>query len=190
RLEVFSPLRDEALPAGTDVVYIGGGGVEQHAAALAENTCMTLALREHLCQGRRIYGEGGGTAYLCQQIELPDGTRHPMVGALPAIARYRDGAASCEPVEITLVRDNWLGEGWSRIRGYRNRQWDVQPTGSLIRYAAGAGHETDLVGRHQAVGSLIHLNFAAQPEYLESFLQPHAPALDTARMRRPMPAKY
>src|SRR5690606_21378146 len=62
----FSPLRDEALPLGTDIVYFGCGHPERYAEALASNHCMMLAIREHVCAGRRIYAEGGGVAYLCQ----------------------------------------------------------------------------------------------------------------------------
>jgi cobyrinic acid a,c-diamide synthase len=180
RLEVFSPLRDETLPPDTDVVYFGCGFPEQYAAALAENSCLMLALREHLCSGRRMYGEGGGLAYLCQQIELDDGSRYPMVGALPAVARFRPEALAPEPVELTFNRSLWLGEGWSRIRGYLSSRWELWPCGPLSRYAAEPRHELDLVGRHHAIGSRVHINFAAQLDYLESFFQPHAPALDAA----------
>jgi len=182
RLEVFSPLRDEALPPDTDVVYFGCGFPERYAAALAENSCLMLALREHLCSGRRMYGEGGGLAYLCQQIELADGSRYPMVGALPVVARFRPNAPAPEPVELTFNRNLWLGEGWSRIRGYLSSRWELWPCGPLSRYAAEPRHDLDFVGRHHAIGSRVHINFAAQLDYLESFFQPHAPALDAAAL--------
>src|SRR4029077_935542 len=76
-VRVFSPLRDECLPADTDIVYLGCGSTHEHAAALAGNHCMLLALKEHVCSGKRIYGEGGGLAYLCQHVELADGNRIP-----------------------------------------------------------------------------------------------------------------
>ena len=180
RLEVFSPLRDEALPPETDVVYFGCGFPERHAAALAKNSCLMLALQEHLCSGRRMYGEGGGMAYLCQQIELADGSRYPMVGALPAVARFRPDAPPPQPVELTFNRNIWLGEGWSRIRGYLSSRWELWPCGPLSRYAAEPQRDLDLVGRHQAIGSRVHINFASQLDYLDSFFQPHAPALDAA----------
>ena len=42
-------------------------------------------------------------------------------------------------------------------------------------FAAEEGHELDLVARRQVIGSRIHLNFAAQPEYLQAFFVPHPP---------------
>ncbi len=60
----FSPLRDEALPEGVDLVMIGCGTPDLHAEKLASNLSMMAALRQHVCRGRRIYSEGGGTAYL------------------------------------------------------------------------------------------------------------------------------
>jgi hypothetical protein len=103
-----------------------------------------------------------------------------MVGALPAVARLRPDCAPPQPVELTLRRSIWLGEGWSRIRGYLNPRWELWPCGPLSSYASEPVHELDLVGRHQAIGSRVHINFAAQLDYLESFFQPHAPALDAA----------
>ncbi len=47
-----------------------------------------LSLKSHVSSGRRIYAECGGLAYLCQEIELPDGERWPLVGVLPATAHY------------------------------------------------------------------------------------------------------
>ena len=60
----FSPLRDEALPDGVGLVMIGCGVPDRHAEVLAANHSMIAALGEHVCVGRRIYSEGGGTAYL------------------------------------------------------------------------------------------------------------------------------
>ena len=60
----FSPLRDEALPEGVDLVMIGCGMPDQYADGWPSNLSMMAALREHVCRGQRIYSEGGGTAYL------------------------------------------------------------------------------------------------------------------------------
>jgi cobyrinic acid a,c-diamide synthase len=182
----FSPLRDDRLPGGTDVVYLGCGHPEAYASALAGNDCMMLALKSHLCCGRRIYAECGGLAYLCHEIEMPDGDRWPMVGALPATARFHQTSASPQAVELTLSADTWLGASSERWRGYLNPHWTIAPAAAADGCVAEVGHETDVVHRHQAVGSRMVLDFAAQPDLLARFFQPHGRgALPAAANPRP-----
>lgn len=169
----FSPLKDESLPEGSDVVYLGCGHPERYAAALADNHCMKLALRSHLRRGRRIYSEGGGTAYLCQRIETPQGDFQRMVGIIPAQARLTRTPRPPQPVEATLCRPSWLGSPGSRVRGYRNSHWHLEPAGPLVSLLAEKECRGDLVGSFHAVASRLHLNFAALPGLLERFLRPH-----------------
>jgi cobyrinic acid a,c-diamide synthase len=176
----FSPLRDDRLPPATDVVYLGCGHPESFAAELGENDCMMLSLKSHLCSGRRIYAEGGGLAYLCQQIEMPDGERWPMVGALPLTAHFHETTAAPNPAELTLVADTWLGPSPLSCKGYLNPQWKISPSGAADGCVAETGHELDVVHRHQAVGSRMYLDFAACHEMLGRFFQPHAPCREAA----------
>ena len=72
----FSPLRDEGLPDDVDLAMIGCGMPDLYADLLASNLSMIAALREHVCRGRRIYSEGGGTAYLGRSMII-GGRRFP-----------------------------------------------------------------------------------------------------------------
>ena len=68
-------------PTGVDLVMIGCGYPDHHADLLASNVSMIASLREHVCRGRRIYSEGGGTAYLGRRMII-DGRRLPGSGDL------------------------------------------------------------------------------------------------------------
>jgi cobyrinic acid a,c-diamide synthase len=178
----FSPLRDETLPPQVDLVYFGCGHPERYAAALSENHCMAAALRSHVCAGRRIYSEGGGTAYLCRQMETPDGRFLPMVGILPAIARLAGAPRPVEPVELSLSEANWFGSRGDRLRGYLNPNWRLDPLGNLGSFVAEADYRYALVGTFQCVGSLLHFDFGAHPAFLDHFFFPEKPE---ALIRRP-----
>ncbi len=178
----FSPLRDERLPAGTELVYLGCGHPERYAAELAQNDCIKLALRDHLRKGGRIYAEGGGLAYLCQQIEVaPDDWRR-MTGIFPAVARLKPSHHQQPPipVEVTLDCDTWLGRQGARLRGYGNPCWQLEPAGKLCGCVAEADHRYDLVKSCQAIGSRLHLNLAAQLDLLPNFLRPQLPQTEPA----------
>lgn len=173
----FSPLHDETLPTGTDIVYLGGGDPLAYAPRLAANPCLISALRSHVCRGGRVYAEGGGLAYLCESIRMPlpssrtgAGQHFPMAGIFPAVAIYHRETEIPQPVEVVLSRDHWLGPSGTRLRGYRDSAWRIEPFGSLAGYAANSGRELDLVERHRAIGSRLQINFAAQPEFLQRFL--------------------
>lgn len=169
----FSPLRDEALPEGTDIVYLGCGHPERFARALSENHCIGASLRNHVRSGGRIYAEGGGAAYLCQQMETREGGLCRMAGILPAIARLVRPPADPAPVELTLAHPSWLGVVGTKLRGYRNANWQFESAGPRAGLVAEAGCENDLIGSFSALGSLLHLNFAAQPHFLHQFFFPH-----------------
>ncbi len=180
----FSPLRDEALPPETDIVYIGCGRPDLHVEELSGNYCLLSALREHACSGKRIYAEGGGLAYLCRQLATPDGRVAQMAGVLPAIAHGNAHVSEPRPVERTLARDSWLGHRGRQVRGYLNDRWLIEPCcQQLNQCIAEPEGKFDLVERHQAIGSRIHLHLAAQPDLLASFLRPSHPALDWAAAR-------
>ncbi len=167
----FSPLADETLPPETDIVYLGCGHPGRFARELAANHCMLSALRSHVCQGRRIYAEGGGLAYLCQRLETPAGRLQTMVGLLPAIARLAPSFQPVQPVEVRLSRHTWLGEAGDALRGYFNPNWQIDPVDQICSCIRQPEEPCALVSRMQAIGSRIHFNFALQPHAFDQFLQ-------------------
>lgn len=166
----FSPLTDESLPE-CDIVYLGAGQPEQFAARLNENQCMKASLRGYYRRGGRLYAEGAGLAYLCQEIETLDGVRQPMVGAIPAVARQQM-AASMEPLEVTTARTTWLAQAGARIRGYANRRWELDFTGDVAPGVLEPSHRHQMITSRGLVGGLLHINFAAQPCLMGSFFAP------------------
>ncbi len=59
----FSALTDD-LPSALDVLYIGGGFPETHAAALSANEKLRKAIKKSAENGLPIYAECGGLMYL------------------------------------------------------------------------------------------------------------------------------
>jgi cobyrinic acid a,c-diamide synthase len=169
----FSPLRHDRLPAGADVVYFGCGHPENHAAELSHNHCMKLALRHHLRRGGRLYAEGGGLAYLCQHLATPETGLVRMAGIFPAIAWLERRPTPARPLEVTLGRATWLGQAGTKLRGYSNPQWRLEPVGRLADCVLEPDHRFDLVGIARALGSQLHLNFAALPELLGGLIRGH-----------------
>ena len=169
----FSPLRDERLPPDTDIVYLGCGHPEHHAAELSQNHCMKLALKNHLRMGGRIYAEGGGLAYLCQQMEVGEGELWRMAGIFPATACLCQDAGLPAPLEVTLDQDTWLAERGARLRGYGIPSWRIQPVGGLAGCIAETDHRNILVKNARALGSQLHLNFAVLPDLFSNFLRVH-----------------
>lgn len=165
----FSPLADDCLPNGTDVVYLGCGHPELHAERLASNSCMLAALRHHCCAGGRIYSEGGGMAYLCERLETLQGELVPMAGVFAATARRTGSRQPPAPVELTLCRSNWLAPAGEKLKGYLNAGWVIEPTSPQIGLIAERSQRYALVGQHAALGSLLHVNFAALEQMLGAF---------------------
>jgi cobyrinic acid a,c-diamide synthase len=178
-LLAFSPLRDERLPDNVDLAMIGCGYPDHNADLLASNVSMIAALRQHVCRGRRIYSEGGGTAYLGRQMII-GGRTFQGAGILPFDAALLPEPKPPAPVTRTLLHDCWLGPAGTVVRGYRSGRWrlipSVEPFECANCYGALAA-EGDWFYHHHAVGSLLHLHFGALPEVVDAFVGPHSPSL-------------
>ena len=182
----FSPLRDEALPDRVDLVMIGCGFPDLHARALVENHSLIGALRQHVCDGHRIYSEGGGTAYLGRSMTLADGRRLPGAGILPFDAELLPDPPPPTPVARTLTRDCWLGPRGTTVRGYASNRWRLRPGADPLDCPTCFGSLTaqnDLYFHHHAVGGLVHLHLGALPHVVTAFAGPHPPSLTLPRAR-------
>jgi len=175
----FSPLRDEALPERADLVMIGCGFPDHHANELASNHSMIADLGKHVCLGRRIYSEGGGTAYLGRRMII-DGRCHRGAGILPFDAELLPDAPPPAPVSRRLLHDCWLGPRGTVVRGYKSARWRLIPGVERFECPACFGAlsaERDWFFHHHAVGSLLHLHLGSLPEVVAAFAGPHRPSL-------------
>jgi cobyrinic acid a,c-diamide synthase len=182
----FSPLRDERLPDGVDLVMIGCGFPDLHADALAENVSMIAALRCHVCHGQRIYSEGGGTAYLGRSMVLGDRTI-PGAGILPFDAALLRDPEPPAPVTRTLTRDCWIGPRGTIVRGYRSGRWRLIPGADPLDCPNCFGcltDQDDLFFHHHAVGGMIHLHLGALVDVSTAFAGPHSASLNRPTARR------
>ena len=154
----FDPTTDEALPAGTDALYLGGGFPETYAEALSANVGMRENVRDFAESGRPVVAECGGLLYLAREL---DG--HPMCGVLDATARMT-GRLTLGYREALALADSPLAELGAEVRGHEFHYSTVEP-------GAGERPAWDLVGRGPegfvaggVHASYLHTHWAATPE--------------------------
>jgi len=120
----WSPLANEALPAGCRAVLLPGGYPELHAAQLAQSQRSLGDLVRAAQQGIPLVAECGGLLLLSQSLSDAEGTVHPMAGVLPFQAQR--GELSLGYREA-IANDNGLvvrqGE---RLVGHEFHRWQLQ----------------------------------------------------------------
>lgn len=158
------PLRDEALPAGTRALVVGGGFPEVYADQLAANAPLRAAVAALAGAGAPIAAECAGLLWLCRSL---DGA--PMCGVLDAEAAmterltlgYRDAVA---------LTDSPLAATGFRVTGHEFHRTHVAPrSGPLTQPATGAAwawRDADPEGfvSGGVHASYLHLHWAGWPE--------------------------
>ncbi len=122
----FSPLSDPSLPEGTEAVYLGGGYPEIFARRLAENASLREEIRRFAEHGE-IYAECGGYMYLCRELILPDGERHPMCGVINGTSRMGTGRRSLGYREAQMIGGHPFDlQGSPVVRGHEFHWSDME----------------------------------------------------------------
>ncbi len=161
----FDPTFDEALPAGTDALYLGGGFPEAYAEALSANEPMKGSVRRFARAGRPVVAECGGLLYLVCEL---DG--NPMCGVLDAAARMTE-RLKLGYREARAIPDSSLAETGRSVRGHEFHYSVVEPgVGETPAWDfADRGPEGFVSGGVHA--SYLHTHWAATPALPRRFLQ-------------------
>jgi cobyrinic acid a,c-diamide synthase len=175
----FSPIKDSVLPPNLNGLYFGGGYPEEHAAALAANQGLLQRIRRFAAAGGWIYAECGGLMYLAEGIETRDGTRHAMLGLLPAWTRMSQRRNALGYVEVTLSRDSLWGRCGASLRGHEfhyselignpaaDSQWQ---TAYAVKRRQSDAVAAEGFQRDRVLASYMHVHFASRPEAVRHFV--------------------
>ncbi len=184
RIAPFDPLADEALPAGTAGLIIGGGFPEMYAPELSANSLLRRQVAALAAAGVPVVAECAGLLYLARTL---DGM--PMCGVIEVDTHmtqrltlgYRTAVAMSDSV-LTHVGHEVRGHEFHRtaaapVSGGRPA-WQL--TGGRAGAAAG-GRRTDGHVHGNVLASYLHLHWAHTPIFARRFAaacahRPPAPA--------------
>jgi cobyrinic acid a,c-diamide synthase len=173
----FSPLRDAALPANVQGLYLGGGYPELYAAQLARNTPMLQAIRACHAAGVPIYAECGGLMSLVERLIDLQGQSHALAGIIPGTARMQQ-RLTMGYRHVTAQRDTPLLCAGEQTRGheFHYSDWDhagVAADDYAYQITPREGEERRLEGfaRGNLLASYVHLHFAAHPAMATRFVE-------------------
>ena len=173
QVALFDPTRDEDLPEGTDVLYLGGGFPETYADTLAANEPLKERVRRFAAERQPVVAECGGLLYLVREL---DG--HPMCSVLGARAKMT-ARLTLGYREARALSDSPLMKEGTLMRGHEFHYSVVEP-------GAGERPAWEFVGRGKEgfvqAGSIhasyLHTHWAATPEVPRRLVQTAARSVE------------
>ncbi|NES16073.1 MULTISPECIES: cobyrinate a,c-diamide synthase [Micromonospora] len=155
---IVDPLRDEALPAGTRALVVGGGFPETYGDRLSANRRLCIAVAELARTGRPVIAEGAGLLWLAREL---DGL--PMCGVLDAIGASRDGLVIGYR-EATAASDSVVAPAGATMIGHKQHAAVLTPrAGERAAWNWPGGTPEGFVWRGVHASQLVP-HWAAYPE--------------------------
>ncbi|WP_260984701.1 cobyrinate a,c-diamide synthase [Paenibacillus xylanexedens] len=118
RLQYFSPLAGEGIPAEADSIYLGGGFPEEFAAVIAGNERFLEGLREAARSRMPLFAECGGYMVLAETLTDREGQTYTMAGIIPAQVQMQKKRAALGYREASAVQDSFLLKQGEVLRGH------------------------------------------------------------------------
>ncbi|ADP78558.1 cobyrinate a,c-diamide synthase [Pseudofrankia inefficax] len=188
----FDPTVDEALPAGTSGLIIGGGFPEVHAGALAANAALRSRVRAFAATGAPVAAECAGLLYLSSAL---DGA--PMCGVLGEVTAAMTPRLTLGYREAAAVTDSVLAARGTTVHGHEFHRTVATPAaggstgGDARRGAAPAWRWRDASGVEVAEGfvrgaihaSYLHTHWAGVPGAAHRFVAAARAAHQTEAFR-------
>ena len=169
----FSPLHDDALPAGAQGLILPGGYPELYARALSENEPMRRSVREAVQRGLPCLAECGGFLYLHRELEDMDGRYWPMAGVLDARAYRTSCLGRFGYITLTARADTAFLPAGETVRGHEFHYFESESCGDALRAQKPTGSRGWDCGHSQ--GNLLmgfpHLYYPSDPQLIERFLR-------------------
>jgi cobyrinic acid a,c-diamide synthase len=153
----FDPLRDEALPAGTDALVIGAGLPESYADELSSNESLRAAVAALARAGKPVVAEGTGLVWLCQDL---DG--RPMCGVIEATARTTE--LMVIGYREAIARTTLLLPAGTRVTGHKLHRTMVTPRAGADPAWSWPGGPPEGFVRQRVHASYLGVHWAGAPE--------------------------
>jgi cobyrinic acid a,c-diamide synthase len=157
-VSTVDPLRDEALPAGTRALVVGGGFPEVYADRLAANAPLRAAVAALAASGAPIVAECAGLLWLCRTL---DGAE--MCGVLDADATMTDRLTLGYRDAVALT-DCSVAPAGTRVTGHEFHRTAVTPRAGVAPAWAWRGAEPEGFVAGGVHASYLHLHWAGHPE--------------------------
>ena len=175
----FSPLKDNALPHGTEGIYLGGGYPELYGDELEQNISMRQAVLDASGKGMPLWGECGGLMYLTKSITGFDGKAFQMAGVFPATTVMKKGLRALGYYKGTTKRNSWIGPEGEEITGHIFHWSSIEEKHPALPYMMELEKEGDpeVKGmqdgfyRDRTWASYMHMHLASHPEIADRFIQ-------------------
>ncbi len=169
----FSPLHDDALPAGAQGLILPGGYPELHAQALAANEPMRRSIAEAIQGGLPCLAECGGFLYLHRELEDMDGRSWPMAGVLNARAYRTPRLGRFGYITLTAKADTAFLPAGESVRGHEFHYFESESCGDALHAQKPTGSRGWDCGHSR--GNLLmgfpHLYYPSDPQLIERFLR-------------------
>jgi cobyrinic acid a,c-diamide synthase len=172
RLEPISALADGGLPP-IDLLYIGGGFPETHAAALSENRGLRSAVRAAAARGLPIYAECGGLMYLAETLRV-QGRDYPMSGVLPITVEVTARPQGHGYCDLTVDAPNPFFPAGTSLRGHEFHYsrivagLDRVASAYQVARGTGCGGGRDGLTVGNVLASYTHLHASGAPAWAAS----------------------
>ena len=169
----FSPLHDDALPAGAQGLILPGGYPELYARALSENESMRRSVAEAIQGGLPCLAECGGFLYLHRELEDMEGRSWPMVGVLNARAYRTPRLGRFGYITLTAKADTAFLPAGETVRGHEFHYFESESCGDALHAQKLTGSRGWDCGHSR--GNLLmgfpHLYYPSDPQLIERFLR-------------------
>ena len=169
----FSPLHDDALPAGAQGLILPGGYPELHAQALSGNESIRRSVREAIQNGLPCLAECGGFLYLHRELEDMEGRSWPMAGVLDARAYRTPRLGRFGYITLTAKADTAFLPAGEIVWGHEFHYFESESCGDALRAQKPTGSRGWDCGHSR--GNLLmgfpHLYYPSDPQLIERFLR-------------------